>query len=231
MTRKENTIGIAVGLLATALFILAQGTWSDPITATVVDSETGLPIEGVVVVADWELKGGFEGGNPVGHLAVMEAITDQAGKFHFAGWGPRFSIRGALRAEEPSLLFFKNGYSYFNFTNKASRAWHGWQANSMVDGTLVKPEKFRGTPKEYMENLNRIASNLDSVLFGIDKECNWKKTPKMIHAMDQQVPSLPEGKGHSSAPHQHLRDAEEYYQKIGCGSTKEFLKGIPASTG
>lgn len=226
MTRKENTIGILVGLLATALFVLAQGTWSDPITATVVDPESGQPIEGVVVVADWELKGGLEGGNPVGHLAVMEAVTDQAGKFHFAGWGPRFSIRGELRAYAPELLFFKNGYSYLHLVNQPDRGWNRWQANSVVDGTRVKLEKFRGTPKEYAENLNQLASNLDSVLFWIDKECNWKKTPRMIHAMDEQVQSRPEGKGHFSAPHQHLFSNEEYYQKIGCGSAKEFLTGI-----
>ena len=227
MTRKENTVGILVGLLATAVALFALGSWSDPITATVVDSETGQPIEGVVVVAGWELKGGFEGGNPVGHLALMEAVTDQAGKFHFAGWGPRFSIRGALRAEEPRLLFFKNGYSYLNFTNRASRAWHGRQANSMVDGTRVKLEKFRGTPKEYAKNLDFLATRLGDIISWIGKECNWKKMPKMIHALYKQGEWF---KAHGyelfNAPHNDLIAGEEYYLKIGCGSTKEFLTGI-----
>ena len=220
-------MGVTLGLIATAGFVLLQGTWSDPITATVIDSETNQPIEGVVVVADWGLKGGLEGNNPVGHLAVMESVSDNAGKFHFPGWGPRFSIRGQLRAEQPELLFFKGGYSYLHVGNEAAGRWHGMRVKSIVNGTRVKLEKFCGTPKEYVENVQRLESTLDSYLFGDDKACPWKKIPRMIHALDEQIQLSPGYvQGIFSASHQHLIAAEEYYLKIGCGSAKEFLTGI-----
>lgn len=226
MKRKEIVIAITVGLLATALVVLSLSKWSDPITATVVDAETGQPIEGVVVVADWRLKGGFEGGNPVGHLAVMEAVTDKAGVFHFPGWGPRLSL-GILRDWEPELLFFKNGYPYLHMVNQRDSRWYSWQANSSVDGTRVKMERFRGTPSEYLDNIGHFGRVLDSYLFGDDGGCAWKRIPKLIATMDEQIKSLPGYvQGRFSAPHQHLADNEEYFQKIGCGSAKEFLTGI-----
>ena len=227
MTRKaQNAIAIAASLLWATLFILYNCKWSDPITATVVDSETGQPIEGVVVVADWRLKGGLEGGNPVGHLALMEAVTDKAGTFHFPGWGPRLSF-SILRDWEPELFFFKNGYSYLYMVNQPNSRWYSWQANSSVDGTHVKLKQFRGTPKEYAEKMGDFGRTLESYFFGDDKSCAWKRIPRMIAAMDEQVQSLPGYiEGRFSAPHHQLLDAEEYYLKIGCGSAKEFLTGI-----
>ena len=61
---------------------------ADPITAYVVDQETGAPIEGANVAAGWELEGGRSGIQTVGWFKFMEAVTDAEGKFSLPGWGP-----------------------------------------------------------------------------------------------------------------------------------------------
>ena len=84
---------------------------ADPIEAWVVDAETNQPIEGAIVVAHWELKGGLEGGNVMGQVMVMEAVTDDKGKFNFPAWGPKWHIGwGGLGDSDPELLLFKSGY-------------------------------------------------------------------------------------------------------------------------
>src|SRR6266849_1854255 len=63
---------------------------AEPIEAWVVDADSGQPIEGVVVTANWELEIGTLGGNiPVGQIMVMETVTDQKGRFYFPAWGPK----------------------------------------------------------------------------------------------------------------------------------------------
>ena len=96
-----------------------------------------------------------------------------------------------------------------------------------MDGTTVKLERFRGTPKEYTENVDRFSDEIENLLFRNKKLCNWKNTPRLIRALDEQVRYYPQnGRPAFSSLHYGLVTNEEYYKKIGCGSAKEFLKGI-----
>ena len=56
---------------------------ADAIEGWVVDRETGNPIEGVVVVAHWQLRGGLEGGTPIRELKILESVTDHDGRYSF----------------------------------------------------------------------------------------------------------------------------------------------------
>ena len=92
---------------------------AEPIEAWVVDAETNQPLEGVIVVAHWQLKGGLEGGNPVGEMMVMETLTDAKGRFYFPAWGPKLrSLDGRLKTQSPGILLFKSGYEYRGLENK-----------------------------------------------------------------------------------------------------------------
>ena len=94
---------------------------AEPIEAWVVDAETKRPLEGAIVVAHWELKGGLEGGNIQGQIMVMESVTDKAGRFYFPAWGPTWHIAspwwGYLSDSDPELLLFKSGYGYVSVSN------------------------------------------------------------------------------------------------------------------
>src|SRR5689334_6350161 len=79
-------LGVALSWSGPALCALIYK--AEAIEGWVVDSETGKPIEGVVVVAHWQLQGGFEGGTPLRELKIFEAVTDHSGHYSFPAWGP-----------------------------------------------------------------------------------------------------------------------------------------------
>jgi hypothetical protein len=135
---RSATATIAAAVAAACL--AGCGIYSaEPITAWVVDADTGAPLEGVHVVATWEVRGGLEGGNLVGYLKVMETVTDKSGKFHFTGWGPRPNLHfGGVENNSPSLLFLKRGYEYRATSNIASvttptpsRFTSGWDGKTL----------------------------------------------------------------------------------------------------
>src|SRR5712691_8711159 len=76
-------------LLTLGAVVALQGCIPDyapEFRARLVDSETGQPAEGAIVVAHWEILGGLEGLNPVGQAKVMEAVTDKNGVISFPSW-------------------------------------------------------------------------------------------------------------------------------------------------
>lgn len=94
---------------------------ADEITATVVDADTNVPIEGVNVIAAWIVRGGVNFGAPVGYMKVMETLTDQRGTFHFSSWGPKPNFHvGEIRQEAPALMLFKSGYRYTATQNQGN---------------------------------------------------------------------------------------------------------------
>jgi hypothetical protein len=85
----------------------------------VVDADTGAPIEGAVVTANWQLVAfGFDtGGRKQGQLEVMETVTDRNGRFYFPGF-TKINLSGnALREEDPQILVFKPQYRYLRAAN------------------------------------------------------------------------------------------------------------------
>lgn len=104
-------------ILACALCVNACGAGSysaEPVQAWVVDKQTQRPIEGVIVVANWNLRWGFEGGSSL-DMKILEASTDAAGRFVISGWGPEPLPRQAgfgarLKNEDPGLMLFHPSY-------------------------------------------------------------------------------------------------------------------------
>ena len=109
-------------MVIAALLVSACGSpyyTSDPIEAWVVDAETGQPIEGAVVTANWQLVAASldTGGRKVRQLEVFETVTDKEGRFHFPGFTRiNFSL-DELREEDPQILIFKAGYRYLRIVS------------------------------------------------------------------------------------------------------------------
>ena len=69
----------------------------------VIDADTKKPIEGVIVVANWQLHKSTMGGKrPADHLNIMETMTDNDGLFYFEGWEKK------LRCGDSLLIAIRN---------------------------------------------------------------------------------------------------------------------------
>src|SRR6266851_3722901 len=202
---------------------------AEPIEAWVVDAETAQPIEGVVVTANWELEIGTVGGNvPVGQLMVMEAATDQSGRFYFPAWGPKsvppelphpLKSPPHLVTRDPQLLLFKSGYkwrgleNYFvgNY-NKDSLRKSDW------NGKTIKMERFKGDLKEYARHLDCFDPKF------IEEDCNWKTIPNFVLALDRQKQAFRQS-GIESALYS-VEKLERMFRSVPgrCGSPNAFFQ-------
>ena len=191
-----------------------------PINARVVDAETNEPIEGAIVTANWHLvKGGLDGPRHVGQLEVMETVTDKYGKFSFPGFTKANLTGGELRDEDPQILIFKAEYKYAAIRNDYSvnNLDPGPLRKAYVDGQTVKLRKFNGN---YITN--SPYSGLDTTLYRVIEDCEWKKTPFMFIALDAEYNRLKIMYPERSIYLPSISFLEGYAAK--CGSAKEFFK-------
>ena len=123
------------------------------IRGQILSADTGEPIEGAVIVAQWIL---FVGG--IGHgghnqvLHIAEVVTDKNGNYVISGWGPK--LRPPLTEldhYDPQLLVFKRGYKHQTLFNQIDR-----DSSTRVsdwDGKTIRLEKFSGTAEERLDDL------------------------------------------------------------------------------
>jgi hypothetical protein len=191
-------------------------------TATVRDADSGAPLQGVIVVAHWVLSFGLEGGGT--DLVLMETVTDENGRFGFPAWGPvavpsDLPIEARLKAQDPELLFFTEGYAAKSVANErpisAQYASGPAIRSSDWDGKAIMLRRFAGSRMAY-------GSMLNSVLTGITyRDCAFRKIPRLLAVMMKTERELRA---------QHVPNALvtlELLQDVydgRCGSVEEFFK-------
>ncbi len=190
-TRKA-VVGVAAVLLPILLFAPLPGCAykysADSIEGHVVDSDTGKPLEGVIVVANWALEFGWEGGS-LATLYLAEALTDGTGRYFIPAWGPKevpgkLPPEARLKNDDPALYFYLNGYEYHVVTNSRSvkEMWKKGPAvrSSEWNGRTIKLRRFAGTPEEYRKRV--LALWQGNVFLRPDTmvECEWKRVPTLI---------------------------------------------------
>jgi len=156
---------------------------SDPIEAWVVDAETGKPIEGAVVTANWQLVG-FSldtGGTRLGQLEVMETVTDQNGHFYFPGFTKLNLSLGELRGDDPHLLIFKPGYEYLGggHSYPVGKPLPGAHRSSDINGRILQMKKADPDVSKYAFHLGFLTTSL----MNIENSGDAGRIPKMIHAL------------------------------------------------
>ena len=154
-----------VGLLILVLVLVGFSTcvwappvyWGEAIRGHVVDAETGEPLEGVVIVADWKLlAGGYGHGGHLDSLVVQETLTDKNGEFAFPQWGPKLRPSFTMLDKAPWLILFKSGFEHAALWNEQSS--NGFVRRSDWDGHTVKLERFAGTAAKRIEMLRLVLS-------------------------------------------------------------------------
>src|SRR5882762_9385844 len=146
------------------------------IRATVLDAATGKPVEGVVVVAVWQLTA-ISGEGP--RLQVGEAVTDAAGAFFMPSWGPKAPPPlTEAQSNFPYVVVFKHGYVPAKLHNApksefarirslpaisargavGAAGYEGTPSDtvqeSVWNGMSIAIEPFRGTPEEWFHELD-----------------------------------------------------------------------------
>jgi hypothetical protein len=225
------TLGLGVSLPAYADFTFYYS--ADPIEAKVVDADTKQPLAGVIVVAHWELVFSTLGGDTrAGQLKVMEAVTDKNGNFRFPGWGPKLAVRSHLSDyQDPELLLFKSGYEYRRLYNALTGEDKGAKRKSDWNGKTIAMIPFKGTTKEYLERFHHLNVDVDQLISWRPAECNWKKIPKMLLAIDHERQRLTQEGVDPRTIESVYRDLVTYQNDwftkkggLGCGSPKEFFQ-------
>lgn len=223
---------VPLGVLAGVVLLAACGSLAhrqysaEPIEAWVVDSETGKPLEGVIVVANWLLMRGTIGGRSyVGPLVILETVTDANGRFFFPAWGPvRNSTPGFLDHEDPRLWFFKPGYGLSGLSNdyakdvrtKPSRRTSDW------NGKSIRLKRFSGDQSRYAEHLVHMGSSVTSDL-SWHQDCNMRKTLLLAKGLDQENTRL-QKLGHRKGGFVFGNVAPDYLKKCGITASGEALK-------
>lgn len=104
------------------------------ITGTVVDAETGQPIEGAVILVEWTKTHGF-GDTSTESYKVVEVLTDKDGKAIISG---TFSPT----VNRPHVTVYKKGYVAWNneyiFPDYKKRTDFSWS-----NGYVFRLEKFK----------------------------------------------------------------------------------------
>ena len=199
--------------------------WADPIEATVVDAQTKQPIEGVIVVAMWILKGGTHR-DEVGFLEVLETVTDAEGRFYFGGWGPMRRPRwGLLVAQDPEIFLFKDGYRFERLLNEhQGQATKGAMGRrSTWNGKAIPMERFEGEIKEYAQSLSYLSSRIEPMAHKWlipHWSCEWQKIPRLILAVEAVEMRRKLAKPRSMA---ELMTTEDIAHVEACGSANRFF--------
>ncbi|HWR59645.1 MAG TPA: hypothetical protein VN328_12230 [Thermodesulfovibrionales bacterium] len=179
MKRKKTLIAFLV-LLVILIWVCITRIYL-PISGTVVDAETGKPIEGATVFVWWTMPGG-----PVEILSsttykTMETVTDKEGKFRING----FVLNPIVN--KPDLTIYKAGYvcwnNNFKFPGFKPREEFQWESNRRY---LL--EKFRNeySRTEHVSFIEHFMPGLD-VRDPFRKAYEWEEMMSLKELRQKRV--------------------------------------------
>jgi hypothetical protein len=208
---------------------------AEPLAATVVDAESGEPLEGVIVVAHWEVANPY--GAAVAQVMVMETTTDKQGTFAFPAWGPKrpdISLAplavapssGRLKYKDPELLLFKRDYMPLTLQNPSDFPpgyGKGAVRHSYWNRKTIKLRPSAGDLKAYAWALVIFDAPDLNFAFSLP-DCSWKRIPRMILALDKEADRLKTEGMHSGPGSLENFDARSSPHAEVCGSLSEFMR-------
>jgi hypothetical protein len=159
-------------LIATLAVLAVLGlttSFSKLISGTVVDAETGKPVEGAVVLAEWTRRQGIGDYHTVSVRAAY-AITDTEGKFNI--FGPLHPF-----VEAPDVTVYKKGYVAWNNKFIFPDYAHRKQSEDMYK--QIRIERF----KKFFSHKSHVRFIRNS----INNEIAYSKKAKFRNAFTWEV--------------------------------------------
>jgi len=136
---RYTTRGVAqmrvIRLISVLVLILTIFGCYPEITGTVLDAETGAPIEGAIVFVQWTKTKGLPGLTYRDIYKIVEVETDKDGKFTISGTLSPF-------VDPPRAVIYKRAY----VTWRNDFIFPGWKKRTdfkYQDDIVIKLEKFR----------------------------------------------------------------------------------------
>lgn len=178
----------------------------------VVDDVSGEPLEGVIIVAKWELVREvipFVINKSYGEtIKIIEVKSDKEGKYLIPGWGPVLRpLLLHLEDDDPEIYYFRPGYYPLSVSNEA-RSQYSRDAvrTSQWAGKTIRLRKFTGQPQEYVfqngrfkvdvrtdGTLKEYALKVQGIQGGLawdKKDKSWQSMPRFIVAMKHECDRL-----------------------------------------
>jgi hypothetical protein len=202
----------------------------------VIDAATGQPLDGVIVVAHWELSAGsISARSRLVQLKILETVTDQNGRFFFAAWGPEANPApfGYIEYNDPGILLFKSGYQPRVVTNHIrSEPRAGALRHSDWDGATVTLTRASPHAAEYLRHFRTLNEELRSIVEDA-RACDWRKIPRMLRAVHAERLSMASrgirgsSAGIESVDLYLINNDSKFLREGGpaCGSPRDFLEG------
>ena len=196
---------------------------AEAIEGWVVDTETGEPLEEVIVVALWALYETWDNGSVAfaEHIEVMETVTDEEGRYYFPAWGSLERPTKTYLRRGVRLYLFKEDYRYKGLKNEfRGRDDDRYKTihRSEWNGKTVTLEKFEGSLKEYAKHISRLGYGLSNLR---DDGCKWKQTPRIFLAFEPYNKIFKEANIHRS-----LVTLDSLFRFSQCGKQEDFLKEL-----
>jgi hypothetical protein len=140
----------------------------------IVDAETGQPMEGAIIVAQWVLSNIGSGGYGA-RIHIHETVTDKDGNYIIPAWGPTpHPPLTDLIFRDPQILIFKSGYEPDGVENRLPQT--DAVRVSEWDGKVVKLTRTTRSPEDYAARLN---SFYDGLVKNMRDDFEWRKYPQM----------------------------------------------------
>lgn len=127
-------------ILFFVMIVMASGCNAE-ITGTVVDAETGEPVEGAVILVEWTVTKGLPGMSYKETSDTVEVLTDKNGKFSST------TILNPMVNQPAHLVIYKKGYVTWN--NRYIFPKWNRREYEFKNGATIHLERFKGEYSHY----------------------------------------------------------------------------------
>jgi len=134
----------AILLLVSAVLLAHPIVYfGNEVRGKVIDDETGAPLEGTSIVAEWQIYVMGIQPHSGDRIKVLEAETNKDGEYVLPAWGPvPRPPWGALMDRSPRIILFKSGYYPKVLVNE--RNSDDMYRESDFNGKTIQLKKFDG---------------------------------------------------------------------------------------
>lgn len=217
---------LSLALLCLSTPVSAFIFYAEAIEAKVIDAQTGKPVQGAIVTANWQLEGGVDSGIPRAQLEILETVTDANGKFTVPAWGPRLAFRGHASFKWPQILVFKSGYKYVRLTNEP-RSGSQFTTSSDWNAKTIKFLPFGKDTAAYVRDFDALNAQLDQIATNGGDDCAWRRLPQALRFVSrEEIRIRAIGMKDFGSLVSNLRANDAYFKSKGCGSPIEFIEGL-----